>query len=940
MGKVDRSVAAAPDIRIRGARTHNLTNLDVDIPRGKFTVITGVSGSGKSSLALDTIYAEGQRQYVESLSVYARQFLDQMERPDVDSIDGLEPTMCIDQRPPTSNPRSTVATVTEIYDYLRVLYARAGTPHCFQCNTPIVQRSPEAIAEQLRELKQNTKLMIMAPMVRGRKGIHAEVFEEIRKAGLNRVRIDGQNFDIEDLPKLDARKNHTIEAIVDRLIIRDEVETRLLESIRLAIRLSGGVVGGAWQEPGGGEGPWAEGFFSTKYACLGCGISYEELEPRTFSFNSPYGACPDCQGLGRQQILDPELILPDLKLSFADGALAFWPELSVGEKRAWKKVLQPQVEQLGGSWEKAIEAWPEKAIHRLMKEAINQPLSWLHNAFMMLQQHAGAEANISDLCTQRICQSCGGSRLRKEALAVRIADKSIFQLVQLTLKEAQRFLSQATFAKIHEKIAKPIIAEIAKRLEFLEQVGVGYLTLERATESLSGGELQRVRLASCIGTGLVGVCYVLDEPSIGLHPADNQKLIDAMRHLQSLGNTLIVVEHDEAVIRQADLLIDMGPGAGRHGGRIVAAGQPKEVTTHPDSLTGGYLSGRITMPKGQNRPPHLERWLSLEGASHHNLKSVDLRVPIGCLVGITGVSGSGKSSLINETLAPAIARGLGARSRRPGTFVKLSGVEFIDRLIDIDQQPIGRSPRSTPATYVGVFDEIRKVFAVTKDAKQRGFDAGRFSFNSGNGRCPKCQGQGAERVEMNFLPDLVVLCGQCGGKRFNRQTLQVRYKEKNIAEVLGMSIEEAAIFFENLPKIRRTLECLLQVGLGYLPLGQPSTTLSGGEAQRIKLASELARTQTGQTLYLLDEPTTGLHFEDVRKLILVLQGLVERGNTVIVIEHNLDVIAVCDYLVDLGPDGGPLGGEIIAAGNVTAVAEASESKTGRWLKEYLLREQR
>ena len=924
-------------IRIRGARTHNLKNIDIDIPRGKLTVITGVSGSGKSSLAFDTIFAEGQRQYVESLSVYARQFIDQLERPDVDTLDGLEPTMCIDQRPPSSNPRSTVGTITEIYDYLRVLFARAGTIFCYQCGTPIHQQFPDAIVAHWLQLPTNTKLMVLAPMVRGRKGLHEEVFETIRQAGLNRLRIDGQNFDIESLPKLDARKNHTIEAVVDRVVLRERVDTRLAESLRVALKLADGIVTATWQAPGSNEGPWQEATISTKYACSGCGISYAEVEPRTFSFNSPYGACPECHGIGQLKTLDPEIIIPNLTLSLNDGAISFWNDLSETEKKKWKKLLVPYLEALDVKWTQALDQWPAKALRKWMKDAIEESDSWLNVTYQQLKSEVESEDELNKLSTYRTCPSCDGSRLRREALAIRIGSESIQHVCGLTFQQLRPFLKQLAFDSVAERVARPLIQEIDQRLSFLEEVGVGYLTLDRSSESLSGGELQRVRLASCIGTGLVGVCYVLDEPSIGLHPNDNQRLIDAMRRLQKMGNTLVVVEHDEAVMRQADLLVDMGPGAGAHGGTVVALGTPEEVAQQSGSLTGGYLSGACRMPTRQNRQSRDGKWLVLEGAARNNLKNVTAKIPVGCLVGITGVSGSGKSSLINETLSPAVFRAIGQAARRPGEFRKLTGTEWIDRIIEIDQQPIGRSPRSTPATYAGFFDEIRKVFATTRDAKHRGYDAGRFSFNSGPGRCPKCQGQGWERIEMNFLPDLVVLCGQCGGKRFNRQTLQVRFKEKNIAEVLEMSIEEAAIFFENLPKIRRTLDCLLQVGLSYLPLGQPSTTLSGGEAQRIKLASELARPQTASTLYLLDEPTTGLHFEDIRKLILVLQGLVDRGNTVVVIEHNLDVIGVCDYLIDLGPTGGPDGGQIIAEGSVAEVANHSQSLTGRWLKDYLLR---
>nr|WP_146528239.1 excinuclease ABC subunit UvrA [Novipirellula artificiosorum] len=830
-------------IRIRGAREHNLQNIGVDIPRDRLTVVTGVSGSGKSSLAFDTLFAEGQRQYIDSLSAYARQFLDQIPRPDVDSIEGLAPTLAIDQKPGSTHGRSTVATISEIYDYLRLLYARVGTPHCSNCHSAIAKQSPETIVDSLQSLPEGTKLVLMAPMVRGRRGVHREVFDTIRQSGLLRVRTDGETYLLDDVPQLAPRKNHTIEAVIDRLVIRRESDSRLRESVLLALRLGKGLASSLIQSD---SGEWKESIYSTAMACVECGASFEEIEPRTFSFNSPYGACRTCDGLGHV-----------------------------------------------------------------------------------------------DLSNQKgVCPDCSGARLRKEALSVTIAGVAISELTSMPLDAAFAWISRIghCLSTVQSAVAQPIASEVAKRLSFLQRVGVEYLTLDRSADSLSGGELQRVRLATSIGSGLVGVCYVLDEPSIGLHPADHDRLIQCIKELQQQGNTVIVVEHDEATMRAADYLIDMGEGAGSSGGRIISEGTPKQVEKDPNSLTGQYLSAtkRIAIP-AKRRKPKKTQWLTLSGVQTHNLKNVTARIPLGLLVGISGVSGSGKSSLINDTLAPAVATHLGLQSDAPGPFATISGADLVDKLILINQSPIGRSPRSCPATYCGVLDEIRKVFAATRDAKTRGFNASRFSFNVAAGRCELCKGLGMERIEMNFLSDLFVTCTRCNGKRFNRQTLQVRFKGASVADVLAMSVDEAAAFFENVPRIERQLRSLQAVGLGYLHLGQSSTTLSGGEAQRIKLGTELARASTGRTLYLLDEPTTGLHFQDIERLVSVLQQLVESGNTVLVIEHQFDLLAACDWIIDLGPTGGTEGGEILCEGTPERIATDPTTSTGKYLSQVLNR---
>ncbi|MEM8670647.1 MAG: excinuclease ABC subunit UvrA [Planctomycetota bacterium] len=827
-------------MQIRGARVHNLQNVDIDIRRDAMTVITGVSGSGKSSLAFDTLFAEGQRQYIDSLSAYARQFLDQIPRPDVDSIDGLAPTLAIDQKPGTSGTRSTVATVTEIYDYLRLLFARVGTPHCTECGSSISQQSPDAIRESLLALPEKTKLVLMAPLIRGRRGAHREVLESIRTAGLIRARVDGEIYLLEDLPELAPRKLHTIEAVVDRLSIREGVESRLHESVELALRLGSGVLSTLSQDE---SGDWQESLYSTAMACIECGASFPEIEPRTFSFNSPYGACPDCDGLG-----------------------------VVGEDR-------------------------------------------------------------------EICAECDGARLRSEARRVTIEGKAIHELTAMPLDETENWITGLSdrLPPLASRVAQPIEREVKRRLAFLQRVGVSYLTLDRSSETLSGGELQRVRLATSIGSGLVGVCYVLDEPSIGLHPADHDRLIECLRELQQQGNTVVVVEHDEATMLAADQLVDIGPAAGREGGHIIASGTPKQVARDKKSLTGQFLSGKRSVPiPVERRPADTADWIELNGVTTHNLKRVDARFPIGRLIGVAGVSGSGKSSLINDTLYPALAHQLGLKAATPGPFRSLQGATTIEKLVPIDQTPIGRSPRSCPATYCGVLDDIRKVFAATREAKTRGFSPSRFSFNSAAGRCELCKGHGVERVEMNFLSDLFVTCSRCGGKRFNRQTLQVRFKGASVADVLEMSVDQASEFFENVDRIHRRLESLRAVGLGYLHLGQSSTTLSGGEAQRIKLGTELVRGGGGETMYFLDEPTTGLHFADVERLVGVLGRLVDAGNTVLVIEHNFDLLAACDWIVDLGPQGGVGGGSILATGTPEQIA-SEESATGRYMKQVISR---
>jgi len=930
-------------ISIRGARVHNLRNVDLDLPRDRMIVITGPSGSGKSSLAFDTLFAEGQRQYIESLSVYARQFLHQLERPDVDLIEGLEPTISIDQRAGSQNPRSTVATVTEVYDYLRLLFARLGVPSCYQCGATIHQQAPEQIVEDLLALPSGTKLMILAPLVRGRKGKHQDVLDEVRKAGFVRVRVNGEIVDLDKMTELEPRKNHTIEAIVDRIVVREGVDARLAESTRLAISRGEGAVLAIYLEPSGGDGrgpdaPWQERLFSTLYACPHCKISFEELEPRSFSFNSPYGACPTCEGLGSRNGFDPELVIPDPALSLGEGAIAPWKKPTPVQLRRQKTQLKPWLQAAGVKWDTPLAdvkpRYRETLLHGDGKNFVGI-LNLLEQQYVTSLKPA-ERGRLEAFRNVVTCKDCGGARLRPEARAVKFHGLAIHELSAMSVSRARDWFASLQLSAKEAPIARPIVQEVENRLEFLEQVGVEYLSLDRAADTLSGGELQRVRLATGIGSGLVGACYVLDEPSIGLHQRDNHRLIDALRRLQQRGNTVLVVEHDEAIMRCADHLVDMGPGAGLHGGRIVAEGTPEEVAANPASVTGKYLSGELAIEVPENRRRVAKtRSITIEGVTTNNLKDVDARIPLGALVCVTGVSGSGKSSLINDTLARALARRLSGTGLTPGPHRSLRGASQIDKMIEVDQTPIGRTPRSNPATYTGMFDNIRRVFAGTREARQRGYKTGRFSFNVKGGRCEECQGQGIRRIEMNFLPDLTVPCPACDGARFNRQTLEVRYRGLSIADVLELKVDDAVQFFENFPQIVRLLESLQEVGLGYVSLGQSSTTLSGGEAQRIKLATELARVDTGNTLYILDEPTTGLHFDDIKRLLAVLDRLVSLGNTVLVIEHNLDVIKTADWLIDLGPGGGEGGGQIVATGTPEEIATIPGNATGEFLAPLL-----
>ncbi len=834
---------------------HNLQNVDLDLPRDKLVVITGPSGSGKSSLAFDTLYAEGQRQYIESLSIYARQFLHQLERPDVDLIEGLQPTISIDQRSGSHNPRSTVATVTEIYDYLRLLYARLGEPFCYQCGAPIRQQSPEQILDDLLAFAEGTRMMILAPLVRGRKGQHKDVLSAVRKAGFVRARVDGQIVDVENPPELVRQKTHHIEAVVDRVVIREGVRNRIAESVNLAIRHGDGLVLATHEEKTPEGIVWHDELFSTQYACPNCKISYEELEPRTFSFNSPYGACPECEGLGAREAFDPELVMPDVELPLSAGAIVPWKGAAAATLRKLKSQLREFTSKAGFRWNTPLSKLNPKVRRQLLcgdGKKFPGILAMLEKEF----ENTTSEAKRQRLATFRgsvVCGQCGGARLRAEARSVRIAERAIHEITAMTVTEAREFFDGLEFGNDTGNdtdewlIARPITSEIAARLAFLDKVGLDYLTLDRPAATLSGGELQRVRLASGLGSALVGVCYVLDEPTIGLHPRDNRRLIDALRDLQTLGNTVVVVEHDESVMRRADWLIDLGPGAGRHGGQIVAEGTPEQINERTDSITGNYLAGRAKIPvPPQRRRTAKSRSIAIEGVATNNLQDVDVRFPLSALVCVTGVSGSGKSSLLNETLARALVRRLGGVAAKPGPHTSLRGTGQIDKVVQVDQSPIGRTPRSNPATYTGLFDEIRKVFTATRDARRRGYKAGRFSFNVKGGRCEECQGQGQQKIEMNFLPDLYVPCPICEGRRFNRQTLKIHYRDRSIADVLEMQIDDAVVFFENFSMIARLLGSLQEVGLGYLTLGQPSTTLSGGEAQRIKLATELGRVGTGK----------------------------------------------------------------------------------------------
>ena len=926
-------------LKVLGARTHNLKNINVEIPRDQLVVITGRSGSGKSSLAFDTIYAEGQRQYIESLSIYSRQFFNQLPRADVDQIEGLQPTLCLDQKNQTSNRRSTVGTVSEVYDFLRVLMARVGEIHCYGCDQPIRQQTPQQIRDTILSLPERTKVMILAPMVAGKTGTHKEILKKIRREGLVRVRLNGETHDIDQLPDLFETKTYSIDAVTDRIIVREGIESRLLESIDNAVRLSGeGQVICSWLAPAGDGEPaneWEEKLFSTLYACPDCGINYAEVQPRTFSFNSPFGACKPCGGIGRFLQFDPQWIVDRTK-SLDDGAIVAWGSFS---KSAIKKNIQQlaaNLESQGLSGSIPLDQLNDDQWGTFYNNREKGKLGL--NVLLQKELATSTDEDRLDQLEQMqdeiTCQDCNGARVSKTARSIFIDGKHIGEIVNLSIDDAAEFFSQLETKLEGDKsiIASPLINEISHRLGFLQKVGVGYLSLGRAADTLSGGEHQRVRLASSIGSGVTNVCFVLDEPSIGLHQRDNDRLIVAIRDLQQSGNSVIVIEHDEAMIRSADHVIDMGPGAGRRGGAVVAQGTAESITENPHSLTGKFLSGSIEVKTPTQRRAISDRVISVKGAAGQNLQSVDVDIPLGVLCCVTGVSGSGKSTLINHTVAPAIARELELMVPSPQPHTSITGVEQIDKLIVVDQKPIGRTPRACPATYSGMFKEIRRLFAATKMAKQRGYGIGRFTFNSKSGWCPECQGHGVRRMAMNFMPDVFVTCESCSGRRFNLQTLQVRFGELTISDVLELTVDQAIECFDGFSKIRMILQSLSDVGLGYLKLGQPSTTLSGGEAQRIKLATELAKTETGNTLYILDEPTTGLHFEDIRVLIEALNRLVDKGNSMIVIEHNLDVVRCADWVIDLGPEGGSGGGQLVGVGTPEELSRVEGSHTGRYLK--------
>ena len=936
-------------IYVKGARANNLKNIDVTIPRDKLVVLTGLSGSGKSSLAFDTIYAEGQRRYVESLSSYARMFLGQMEKPDVDYIDGLSPAISIDQKTTSKNPRSTVGTVTEIYDYLRLLWARVGTPHCPKCGKEIKQQTIDQIIDQVMALPEATRIQVMAPVIRGKKGEHQKIFEDARRSGYVRVRADGSIYDLTEEIKLDKNKKHNIEVVVDRLVIRADIARRLTDSVETASNLSGGLV------LINIVGEDRDILFSQNYACEDCGISIEELSPRMFSFNNPFGACPTCTGLGSQLKVDVDLIIPNKDLSILEGAITAsgWNNVkgdsisrmyfeALAKQYKFKlttpvKDLPPEVMDVilyGTKGEKLKLTYERENGQGTLMQAFEGVVNNLERRYRETQSDA-MRRDLEDCMSQRPCPDCGGKRLRKEALAVTVGDINIDDFCHKSVTEALAFIDGLTLSEQKMRIAERILKEIKSRLGFLQSVGLQYLTLSRAAATLSGGESQRIRLATQIGSSLMGVLYILDEPSIGLHQRDNDMLLDTMKHLRDLGNTLLVVEHDEDTMRAADYIVDIGPGAGVHGGQVVACGTAEEIMNTPGSITGDYLSGRKKVPVPEHRREGNGHFLTIRGAAENNLRNVDVSIPLGTFTCVTGVSGSGKSSLVNEILYKRLAADLNRAKTRPGKHAGIEGEEFLDKVIDIDQSPIGRTPRSNPATYTGLFNDIRDLFASTPDAKARGYGPGRFSFNVRGGRCEACSGDGLIKIEMHFLPDIYVPCEVCKGKRYNRETLEVRYKGKNIYEVLDMTVEEALPFFENLPRLYNKIKTLQEVGLGYVKLGQPSTELSGGEAQRVKLATELAKRSTGQTIYILDEPTTGLHTADVHKLIEVLQKLVEAGNTVVVIEHNLDVIKTADHIIDLGPEGGDGGGRIVATGTPEEVAACPESYTGHYLKRML-----
>ena len=935
-------------IRIRGANENNLKNLSVDIPRDKFVVLTGLSGSGKSSLAFDTIYAEGQRRYMESLSSYARQFLGQMEKPDVESIEGLPPAISIDQKSTNRNPRSTVGTVTEIYDYFRLLYARVGIPHCPKCGKVIAKQTVDQMVDQIMELPERTRIQLLAPVVRGRKGTHAKLLDQARRSGYVRAEIDGNVYELSEEITLDKNIKHTIAIIVDRLIVKPGIEKRLTDSLETVLNLADGlavvdIMDGNYMN------------FSQSFSCPDCGVSIDEIEPRSFSFNNPFGACPECLGLGYKMEFDPDLMIPDKSLSISEGAIVVMGWQSCTDKSSFTNaILNALCREYGFDLDTPFKDYPKKIqdiilygtgghsvkvyykgqrgegvydvafpglirnVEQRYKETGSESMKQEYESFMQITP----------------CKACMGQRLKKESLAVTVADKNIYEITNMSIDKLKRFLAEMQLSPQQQLIGKQILKEIRARVGFLADVGLEYLSLARATGTLSGGEAQRIRLATQIGSGLVGVAYILDEPSIGLHQRDNDKLLGALMHLRDLGNSLIVVEHDEDTMRAADCIVDIGPGAGEHGGQLVGMGTAEELMQNPKSITGAYLSGKLKIPVPEVRKEPTG-YLTIKGAAENNLKHIDVDIPLGIMTCITGVSGSGKSSLINEILYKHLARDLNRARVIPGKHDEIIGIDQLDKVIAIDQSPIGRTPRSNPATYTGVFDQIRDLFAATADAKAKGYKKGRFSFNVKGGRCEACSGDGIIKIEMHFLPDVYVPCEVCKGKRYNRETLEVKYKDKSIYDVLNMTVEEAMTFFENVPSIRRKIETLYDVGLSYIRLGQPSTTLSGGEAQRIKLAAELSKRSTGKTIYILDEPTTGLHFADVQKLVEILRRLSDGGNTVVVIEHNLDVIKTADYIIDIGPEGGDGGGTVVAKGTPEEVAKNPASYTGRYVAKYL-----
>ena len=937
-------------IKIRGANEHNLKNLNVNIPRNEFVVLTGLSGSGKSSLAFDTIYAEGQRRYMESLSSYARQFLGQMEKPDVEKIEGLSPAISIDQKSTNRNPRSTVGTVTEIYDYFRLLYARIGIPHCPNCGKEIKKQSVDQMVDQIMSLPEGTKIQLLAPVVRGRKGMHQKLFEQAKRSGYVRVQVDGNVYDLSEEISLDKNIKHNIEIVVDRLVVKPGIEKRLTDSVENVLELAEGlmavdVIGGEMIN------------FSQSFSCPDCGISVDEIEPRSFSFNNPFGACPDCFGLGYKMEFDVDLMIPDKSLSLTEGAIqvmgwqsstdkgSFTNAILVALAKEYKFDLDMPYEELPAKVQDVLlngTGGKEMKVHykgQRGEGVYDVAFEGLIRNVQRRYRETGSDTmkqEYEQFMRVTPCKACGGQRLKREALAVTIADKNIYEVTSVSIRKLQEFLAGMELTKQQQLIGAQVLKEIRARVGFLVDVGLDYLTLARATGSLSGGEAQRIRLATQIGSGLVGVAYILDETSIGLHQRDNDKLLNTLNNLKNLGNTLIVVEHDEDTMLAADHIVDIGPGAGEHGGKLVAQGTAKDIMKNPDSVTGAYLSGRIKIPVPETRRTPTG-FLKIKGAQENNLQNINVEIPLGVLTCVTGVSGSGKSSLTNEILYKRLARDLNRARVIPGKHKSIEGIGQLDKVIDIDQSPIGRTPRSNPATYTGVFDQIRDLFAATPDAKAKGYAKGRFSFNVKGGRCEACSGDGILKIEMHFLPDVYVPCEVCGGKRYNRETLEVKYKGKNIYDVLDMTVEEALTFFENVPTIRRKIETLYDVGLSYIKLGQPSTTLSGGEAQRIKLATELSRRSTGKTIYILDEPTTGLHFADVHKLTEILQRLAEGGNTVVVIEHNLDVIKTADHIIDMGPEGGDGGGKVIAQGTPEEVAAVEGSYTGKYIQKYLQR---